>query len=130
VTRFTIKTHLARKTYGASISFDPRYAKRVKEEIYKFSRKQKETESIVAAFRHVRTRDGKIKVCHYDESSILNLNYYSKQSMSPAYGMGTSPISLVRLIVSSEASRRSLEEITLVLGRLVLSAGGGKKGAP
>jgi len=62
VTRFTIEIHLARKNYGASIPYNPKYAKQVKEEVNRFARRGRnqndQTCSIIAAFRHVRSRDG------------------------------------------------------------------------
>lgn len=80
VTRFTIKTHLARKTYvstyvgvlhcgskmpsqGGAIKYQPTEASKVKAAILRFvKQEQDQTRSIVAAFRHLRTRDG-VKVC-------------------------------------------------------------------
>ncbi|KAG5638822.1 hypothetical protein H0H81_009795 [Sphagnurus paluster] len=62
VTRFTLKTHLARKTYGATISYKDSEAKQVKVAILNFiKREQDETLSMVAAFRHIQQRDGKVK---------------------------------------------------------------------
>jgi hypothetical protein len=81
VTRFTIKTHLARKTYvsayvgvlhrgskmslqGGTVKYKPTEVNKVKAAILKFvKQEQDQTRSIVAAFRHVRGRDGIVKVC-------------------------------------------------------------------